>query len=84
MLGRTFVPGDARDTAAPEVVILSHRLWQQRFGGRSDIIGIDVLLDGNRVSVVGVMPPHFQVIDATADVWLPAAPSASALVRLCS
>ena len=77
VLGRTFVPGDARETVPPEVGILSHRLWQQRFGGRSDIIGIDLLLDGNRVSVVGVMPPHFQVIDATADVWLPAAPSPS-------
>ena len=77
MLGRTFAAGDARDSVAPEVVIVSHRLWQQRFGGRSDIVGFGVLLDGNRVSVVGVMPAHFQVIDATADVWLLAAPSAS-------
>jgi putative ABC transport system permease protein len=70
MLGRTFASGDA-----PTVAIVSHRLWQQRLGERSDIIGSDMLLDGNRVSVVGVMPPHFQVIDATTDVWLPAAPS---------
>jgi predicted permease len=77
MFGRTFAAADARDNVAPEVAIVSYRLWQQRFGGRSDIVGTDLLLDGNRVSVVGVMPPLFQVIDATADVWLPAAPSAS-------
>ena len=77
MLGRTFAAGDAPDSVVPKVVIVSHRLWQQRFGGRPDIVGIDVLLDGNRVSVVGVMPPDFEVIDASADVWLPAAPSAS-------
>lgn len=77
MLGRTFAAGDARDSVAPHMVIVSHRLWQQRFGGRSDIVGMDVLLDGHRASVVGVMPPHFQVIDATTDVWLPAAPPAA-------
>jgi predicted permease len=77
MLGRAFAAADARDSVAPEVAIVSHRFWQQRFGGRSDITGTDLLLDGNRVTVVGVMPPELQLIDATADVWLPATPPAT-------
>jgi predicted permease len=75
-LGRTFTASDAPGGAAPQVVVVSHRFWHQRFGGRSIVAGTDLLLDGNRVSVVGVMPPGFQVIDATTDIWLPAMPPA--------
>ncbi len=71
-------PLPTSETASPPgAAIVSHRFWQQRSGGRSDIIGTDLLLDGNRVSVIGVMPPNFQIIDATADVWLPAMPPAT-------
>jgi putative ABC transport system permease protein len=73
-LGRTFMPSDARDGAPPQVVVVSHRFWQQRFGARSVVAGTDLLLDGHRLSVVGVMPRGFQVIDATADIWLPVMP----------
>ena len=54
-LGRTFVAGDE----APgdhRVVILSHALWQERFGGRRDAIGETLRLSGHAHTVVGVMP----------------------------
>jgi putative ABC transport system permease protein len=54
-LGRTFVPLDE----APEsnrVVILSHGMWQERFGGRRDVVGETLRLSGQVHTVVGVMP----------------------------
>lgn len=53
-LGRTFKPEENRDHH--QVVILSHALWQGRFGGRADIVGSLITMDGEQVQVVGVMP----------------------------
>ncbi len=55
-LGRTF---DATDEIAgnDRVVILSHALWRDRFGGRADVIGESLLLSGVAYAIVGVMPP---------------------------
>jgi predicted permease len=75
-LGRTFTPSDVPAGAPPQTVVVSHRFWQQRFGGRSTVAGADLLVDGHRMSVVGVMPSGFQVIDATTDIWLPVMPPA--------
>jgi predicted permease len=58
-LGRTFVPTDVDDRAAP-VVLISHELWQTRFGGAQDIIGRSLRLDDAVSTVVGVLPPGLQ------------------------
>ena len=55
VLGRTFrreenVPGKER------VLLLSHGLWQRRFGGSKDVLGRSLLLDGEPFEIVGVMP----------------------------
>ena len=65
LLGRTFLPEDAD---GPKVVI-SHRLWQRRFGGDLEIIG---RAPGGR-TIVGVMPPGFWIYPwtADADMWAP-------------
>lgn len=55
-MGRTFEPADDTPGAEP-VLVLSHASWQGRFGGRPDIIGHKVLLDGEPHRVVGVLPP---------------------------
>jgi putative ABC transport system permease protein len=57
-LGRTFTTADQ---AAPSVVVLSYGLWQSRFGGRSDVLGTTLRIDGAPYTVVGVMPRGFDV-----------------------
>ena len=59
VLGRTFAAADDVAGGATQVVI-SHELWQQRFGGARDVIGRPILLDGRSETIVGVMPKGFQ------------------------
>jgi predicted permease len=51
-LGRDF-------SAAPNTVILSYAAWQKRFGGRPDVLGSAVTLNGARSTIIGVLPPDF-------------------------
>jgi putative ABC transport system permease protein len=59
-LGRTFMPED--DEPHHHVVILSHGLWKERFGGDPQIIGRVITLDNSAYTVVGVMPASFQYL----------------------
>src|SRR3954462_9652242 len=54
-LGRPLGPGDFRPGAEP-VVVLSHRLWQQRFGGDPGLVGKTISLDGTPGTVAGILP----------------------------
>jgi putative ABC transport system permease protein len=78
-LGRTLLPGDG-EAGREEVAVISHGLWQRRFGGSPDVVGRSVTLDGRGVTVVGVMPPDFKWFikenstgGRPADVWVPLA-----------
>lgn len=75
MLGRTFVPEEFATGSQPAVV-LSHRLWQRRFGGDPALVGKTLSLDGKSTTVVGVMPPEFKY-PANAEVWTPVARNSS-------
>jgi putative ABC transport system permease protein len=66
-LGRNFLPEEDQP-GANKVVILNHGLWQNRFGGDAGILNREILLNGEKYSVVGVMPPNFEF--AVADVKL--------------
>ncbi len=57
-LGRDFRP-EEEQFGGPDVAIISHRLWQTRFGGRPDIIGHEIRLDGVVHTVIGVLPETF-------------------------
>src|SRR5580692_6191364 len=59
-LGRGFSPED--DEPYHHVVVLSHRLWKERFGGDPQIIGRVITLDNSAYTVVGVMPASFQYL----------------------
>ncbi|HEX5707827.1 MAG TPA: ABC transporter permease, partial [Pyrinomonadaceae bacterium] len=67
LMGRAFT-GEDEFTTAPEVVILSHRLWQRRFGGDPQIIG--QTLGDTGATVVGVMPDDF-TFPVQAEMWMP-------------
>jgi len=68
VLGRAFLPEEDRPGAAP-VAIISHGLWQRRFGGNQGAIGSRVVLDGKSYTVVGVMPPAFRLGDDDVDLF---------------
>jgi predicted permease len=65
-----FTADDDRAGAAP-VAIISHALWQRRFGSRNDVLGSVISLDGDALTVIGVMPPGFRGLFGQADVWRP-------------
>src|ERR1700730_8467769 len=67
--GRSFVPEEDRAGNAP-VVILGHRLWQSWFGGDPRVVGRTIVLDGQRYTVVGVLPVGFQLL-RWPDLWMP-------------
>lgn len=59
--GRTFVPAENLAGSAPAVV-LTHGLWQRRFGGDPDIVGTAIQLDGEPTEVVGVLERDFDFV----------------------
>jgi putative ABC transport system permease protein len=72
-LGRPFRP-DEDHPGHDGVVILSNALWQTEFGSDPDIVGKDILLDGNSSEVVGVMPAEFRppgIWGFKPDLWKP-------------
>jgi predicted permease len=64
-LGRVF--STAEDVPGVDVVVLSHGLWQRRFGSARDIVGRSVLLNGATYTVVGVAPAGFRLPDELSD-----------------
>jgi putative ABC transport system permease protein len=67
--GRTFREDD-NQPGKPKIVVLSYGLWQQRFGGRPDVVGRRITLDGVETEVVGVMPAGF-AYPAGRVIWTP-------------
>jgi putative ABC transport system permease protein len=81
VLGRGFQPGEDKAGAA-RLVILSHGLWQRRFGGDPNILGQSLVLDGNNYTVIGVLPQSFQFAPAgAAELWVPLNPSQGQMSR---
>jgi putative ABC transport system permease protein len=70
--GRTFLAEEDQFEHVP-VVILSHALWQRRFGTDPAIINKTINLDGRPTTVVGVMPAGFHFPDKDTELWTPLA-----------
>jgi putative ABC transport system permease protein len=68
-LGRTFTA--AEDADREPLVVLSHGLWQSRFGASPDALGASLEIDGRRALVIGVMPAGFAFPDRGTDLWEP-------------
>jgi putative ABC transport system permease protein len=59
LLGRTFLAEDDGAGKSP-VAVLSYALWQRRFGGQSSVVGQPITLNGEKFTIIGVMPASFQ------------------------
>ena len=72
-LGRGFLPDEDQTPGARPVAVISHRLWQSRFGRDSAIADKTVVLNGTTFNIVGVAAKGFKGtnLDYTADVWVP-------------
>jgi predicted permease len=71
--GRLFDERDDRPDA-PRVVVLSHRLWQRRYGGAADLIGATARINGESFVIAGVLPAEFPLPLRDIDVVTPLAP----------
>jgi predicted permease len=69
-LGRTFADGDDQP-GHDHVVILSHELWQRRFGSNPSLIGSTIRLNRENYVVIGVMPASFRLLGFTPQIWTP-------------
>ena len=74
-VGRAFTPEEGEPGNHLRAV-LSWGFWQERFGGRADVIGQEVRIDGAAFSVAGVMPREFLYQDPDIRMWIPLAFSA--------
>jgi putative ABC transport system permease protein len=71
MLGRVFTEDE--DNKSARVVVISHGLWQRRFGGASNIVGRKISLNDEPYEVVGVMPRNFYFLPSREiGLWVPA------------
>ncbi|MGA2741526.1 MAG: ABC transporter permease [Bryobacteraceae bacterium] len=78
-LGRAVAPDDDQ-SGKGQVAVISHRLWQSRFGGDRGVLGKELLLNARPYRIIGVMPagfafPHgtesLETVSAATDVWVP-------------
>ncbi|HKY03324.1 MAG TPA: ABC transporter permease [Blastocatellia bacterium] len=81
LIGRTFLP-EEENPGAERVVVLSHGLWQQRFGADTGVVGRSITLNDASFTVVGVLPEDFRFTEgsnlprvfkfaARVDIWTP-------------
>ncbi|MCI0387339.1 MAG: ABC transporter permease [Acidobacteria bacterium] len=68
--GRVFTEADDR-VGAPRVVLLSHELWQRRFGAQANLVGQTLTLEYKSYTVVGIMPPGFDFPTKGTQLWEP-------------
>jgi hypothetical protein len=71
-VGRTF-SAEEDQPGADQILVISHRLWQQRFGADPNVIGHTVQLDGKPFTLVGVMPAGFEYPSKYITAWTPLA-----------
>lgn len=81
--GRVIRAGDT-DPGAEPVVVLSHGVWQQRFGGATSVIGERIRIDGVQRTVVGVLPPGTVFPSLRTQLWIPLELNAADAIGLWS
>ncbi len=79
-LGRTFL-SEEDQPGKHRVALISHALWERRFGADSSILGRDIRLNGDAYTVVGVLPKDGPFDRAAAQIWTPLAFQPSSITR---
>jgi predicted permease len=69
ILGRVF--SDDEEKRGESVVVLSYGLWQRRFGGSTQVLGSDLIMDARKSRIIGVMPASFEYPFTNTQVWEP-------------
>jgi len=74
-LGRAFLPEEDKTRLSHPVAVISHSLWQTRFGGDPSVIDSDVLINGRKFKVIGVTPAGFKGTEViyTPEIYVPLA-----------
>ena len=68
--GRLFTTQE-EGSGANKVALISYELWQSRYGGESSVINRDIQLNGEKFTVLGVMPQGFQFLEREVRLWVP-------------
>jgi predicted permease len=73
VVGRGFFPDDGRSLNAQPAAVLSHRLWQSRFGADTAVVGSTLSVNGYSFTVVGIAPESFRGLElaGSTDLWIP-------------
>ncbi|MGH9943258.1 MAG: ABC transporter permease, partial [Pyrinomonadaceae bacterium] len=71
--GRTFTLEEDEQPDAPPIVVVSHGLWQRRFGSDSALVGQTIVLGGQPFTVAGITPPGFAgtILGLSPDIFVP-------------
>ncbi|HKD90652.1 MAG TPA: ABC transporter permease, partial [Terriglobales bacterium] len=68
LVGRTFLPGEDSG-ASPNLVVLGERLWRKRFGASSGAMGQVIEINGEKATIIGVMPESFRFPTEDSELW---------------
>jgi predicted permease len=77
--GRAFLPEEDQPGTTP-VAVISYSLWKRRFGGSSETIGQQLVLNGKAYTIVGIAPAGF-LLDGQADIYTPLGQSTEPRMR---
>lgn len=69
--GRTFLAEEDRVPDEHAVAVISHDLWQSRFGGIEAIVGHSITVNDRTLRIVGAMPPGFRGLSFDTEIWIP-------------
>ncbi len=70
MLGRTFDDAETRP-GGPLVAVLSYEVWRSAFAGNPALVGQQVEINSRQRTIIGIMPPRFDVADLHGELWTP-------------
>ncbi|HJR62437.1 MAG TPA: ABC transporter permease [Gemmatimonadaceae bacterium] len=69
--GRIFASDEDRLPPDRLTALVSHGLWQRRFGSQPDVVGRELVINGRPFTIVGVLPPGFAGLSGRAELWVP-------------